>query len=112
MTCRKVALAAFMLLVWPTMGSAQQVTCTAAPNPLGLLSTVASPPDRLGDKAYDRVMGEVRNGWAAAPAPFVKVTVSFEGQRGDDLGITRAAYVNGTGRRLKRSHIVTDTVLE
>ena len=81
------------------------------PNPLVLISTVHGTQERFGNKAYVRVMGQVRNGWKAAPAPFVRVTASFEGSSGK-LGVSGATYVNGTNRRLERSHIVTDTVLE
>ena len=56
-------------------------------------------------------MGQVRNGWNAAPAAFVTVTGSYEGARGG-LGVTQTAFVNGTSGRLKRTGLITDTVLE
>lgn len=81
------------------------------PNPLVILNTIHGTRETLGNKAYARVVGQVRNGWLASPAPFVKVSATFEGARGE-LGRSDAVFVNGTSRRLKHSRIVTDTVLE
>lgn len=81
------------------------------PNPLVILRATNATRERLGDRAYVRVTGQVRNGWQAAPASFVKVTGSFEGA-GGELGVTAATYANGTSRRLMHSGIVTDTVIE
>ena len=81
------------------------------PNPLVLISTVHGTQERFGNKAYVRVTGQVRNGWKAAPAVFVRVTARFEGSNGE-LGVSGGTYVNGTARRLKRSRLVTDTILE
>jgi hypothetical protein len=67
--------------------------------------------ERLGKSAFVRVMGQVRNGWNAAPAALVTVTASYEGAKGG-LGVTQTAFVNGTSGRLKRSGLVTDTMLE
>ena len=81
------------------------------PNPLVILTTVHATREKLGARAYVRVLGQVRNGWQAAPTPFVTVTATFEGTNGE-LDVVKSAYANGTSRRLKQSHLVTDTVLE
>jgi hypothetical protein len=81
------------------------------PNPLVILSSANATRERLGDRAYVRVAGQVRNGWHAAPAAFVTVTGTFEGSTGE-LGVTATTYASGTSRRLKRSGVVTDTAIE
>jgi len=81
------------------------------PNPLVVLSTIQATRERLGKSAFVRVMGQVRNGWNAAPAALATVTATYEGAKGG-LGVTQTAFVNGTSGRLKRTGLVTDTVLE
>ena len=82
-----------------------------APNPLVILSTVHASRERLGSNAFVRVMGQVRNGWNAAPAAFVTVTASYEGSSGGGLGVTQSAYANGSGGRLRQTGAITDTVV-
>ena len=81
------------------------------PNPLVILSTVQATRERLGTNAFVRVMGLVRNGWKAAPAAFVRVAASYEGPKGA-LGVTQATFVTGVPGRLRRTGLVTDTVIE
>lgn len=80
------------------------------PNPLVVLSTVHATRERLGSSAFVRVMGQVRNGWSAAPAAFVSVAASYEGAKGS-LGVTQATYVTGVPGRLRRTGLVTDTAI-
>ena len=82
-----------------------------APNPLVLLDTVNAVRERLGGTAFIRVMGQVRNGWLATSASFVEVTAIFDGPNGE-ASERASAYVNGRSRRLARSRLVTDTVLD
>jgi hypothetical protein len=87
-------------------GSAQPGT----PNPVVLLGTVHGTGERLGADAFVRVMGQVRNGWNAAPAALVTVRASYEGARGE-LGVVQSTFVNGAPGRLRNSGLVTDTIL-
>lgn len=80
------------------------------PNPFVLLDTVTAVRERLADTAFVRVMGQVRNGWEAAPASFIEVTAVFDGPAGEASEAT-STYVDGGSRRLARSRLVTDTVL-
>ena len=81
------------------------------PNPFVLLPTTLVIGEHLADTTFLRVLGHVRNGWAAAPASFVEVTAVFDGPAGESSETART-YVTGRSRRLARSRIVTDTVLE
>lgn len=87
-------------------GSAQPGT----PNPAVLLGTVHGTGERLGADAFVRVMGQVRNGWNAAPAALVTVRASYEGARGE-LGVVQSTFVNGAPGLLRTSRLVTDTIL-
>lgn len=81
------------------------------PNPLVVLDTIHATREKLGTNAFVRVMGQVRNGWGAAPTALVPVTVTYEGAKGG-LGVNQTAFVTGTPGRLRTSGLVTDTVLE
>ena len=91
----------------PVTGSVRR----GAPNPVVLLNTVNAVNEVLGGTAFVRVMGQVRNGWEAAPASFVEVTAVFDGPAGESSDAA-STFVDGRSRRLGRSRLVTDTVLE
>jgi hypothetical protein len=80
------------------------------PNPLVILPTVHATRERLGNSAYVRVMGHVRNGWLAAPAALVTITARYEGPAGG-LGVTQSTIASGVSGRLARSGLITDTVI-
>jgi len=81
------------------------------PNPAAIVEAAQGQREHLADTAFLQITGQVRNGWGAAPASFVEVRAVFEGRRGD-LAQQAVGFVNGTSRRLARSGLVTDTVLE
>jgi len=81
------------------------------PNPAVIVEAADGVRERLSATAFLQVTGQVRNGWGAAPASFVEVQAIFEG-RGGDLAQPARAFVNGASRRLARSGLVTDTVLD
>ena len=85
-------------------------TSADQPNPLVLLDSVNAVRERLANTAFIRVMGQVRNGWLAAPAAFIKVTAVFDGP-GHEFSYTSSTFVNGHSRRLVASGLLTDTVL-
>jgi hypothetical protein len=97
----------------PTADARVQVSGSVppgVPNPAVILSTVNATRERLGSTAFVRVMGQVRNGWSAAPAALVTVAAKYEG-RGGALGVSDATIAAGVSGRLRRSGLVTDTVL-
>lgn len=81
------------------------------PNPAVIVDAADGVRERLSSTAFLQVTGQVRNGWGAAPATFVEVQAVFEG-RGGDLPQPARTFVNGASRRLTRSGLVTDTVLD
>ena len=77
------------------------------PNPVVQSSTRLVTKDFSGDAL---IIGAVQNAWRAGVATFIKINVNLFGAGGRFLG-TDFTFVQGMGRRLSQSRIITDTTL-